>query len=296
MLPGEWSNMLTPRRKEAILVNPTIQRRRLGMALKRAREEAGMTQDEAAEVIDSASSKISRIELGQSGLRATDLTLLIRAYNVPESVAASLRELAKAGRQRGRWSSYREQLPTWFRTFVDLESDASEIRQFQAEIIPGILQTEAYVRTAMSNSGMPNDQAIEQHVRIRMERQSVLDGDTDLAFVLSESALRRITGSPEIMREQLAHLIDLSHRPHVTIQVMPFSARTYVDTSFNFVILRFDQDSASDVVYTETYTSADYLDRPDLVRTYGRLWDDLRAAALGPVESRLLIEGLNNPS
>lgn len=70
----------------------------------------------------------------------------------------------------------------------------------------------------------------------------------------------------------------------------------YAVSSFSFVILRFDQDSASDVVYTETLTDADYLDRPDLVRTYTKLWDDLRAAALGPVESRLLIEQLGDPS
>src|SRR5437870_2450569 len=121
-------------RGERALVNPTIQRRRLGMALKHAREQAGLTQDEAAAAIESAASKISRIELGQSGVRPIDLTLLMKAYGLPDAVAASMRELAKAGRQRGRWSSYREQLPAWFRTFVDLEGDASEIRTYQAEI------------------------------------------------------------------------------------------------------------------------------------------------------------------
>src|SRR3954470_15601957 len=141
-----------------VLVNPTIQRRRLGIALKRAREQVGMTQDEAAAAIESAASKISRIELGQSGVRPTDLTLLINAYGVPDSVAASMRELAKAGRQRGRWSSYREQLPAWFRTFVDLEGDASEIRSYQAEIIPGTLQTEAYIRAILTSPGMPDEE------------------------------------------------------------------------------------------------------------------------------------------
>ena len=278
------------------MVNPTIQRRRLGIALKRAREQAGMTQDEAAAAIESAASKISRIELGQSGVRPTDLTLLINAYGVPDSVAASMRELAKAGRQRGRWSSYREQLPAWFRTFVDLEGDASEIRSYQAEIIPGTLQTEAYIRAILTSPGTPDEEALDQQVKIRLARQSIIGDNTELAYVLSESAIRRMVGGPGTMRDQLAHLVALSQRPNVTIQVLPFAAQTYAVSSFSFVILRFDQDTASDVIYTETFTDADYLDRPDLVRAYTKLWDDLRAAALGPVESRLLIEQLGDPS
>ena len=278
------------------MVNPTIQRRRLGIALKRARERAGMTQDEAAAAIESAPSKISRIELGQSGVRSIDLTLLMRAYGLPDAVAASMRELAKAGRQRGRWSSYRELLPAWFRAFVDLEGDASEIHSYQAEIIPGTLQTEAYIRAILTSSGTPGEEALDQQVKIRLARQSILEEQTELAYVLSESAVRRMVGGPDTMRDQLVHLAALCRRPHVTIQVLPFAAQTYAVSSFSFVILRFDHDSTSDVIYTENFTDADYLDRPDLVRAYTRLWDDLRAAALGPVESRLLIEQLGDPS
>lgn len=270
--------------------------KRLGLALKNAREQAGLTQDEAATAIESAASKISRIELGQSGVRPLDLKLLLRAYAVPEEVAASMRELAKAGRQRGRWSSYREQLPAWFRTFVDLESDASSIRQYQAEIIPGILQTEACIKAMLSDAWSHDLEAFQQQVEIRLKRQSVLDDGVHLAFVLSESAVRRAVGGPAVMREQLAHLAEIGRRPGIAVQVLPFGAQTYVAPSFSFVILRFDDDPGSDVIYTESFTDADYLDRPDLVRTYTRLWDDLRAAALGPAESRSLIEQVGDPS
>jgi transcriptional regulator with XRE-family HTH domain len=134
--------------------NPTIQRRRLGNALKRAREQAGKTQEAAPARIDAAASKISRLELGQSGIKLTDLAFLLDFYRVSGEQAESMRDLARAGRQRGRWSGYRNVIPDWFRQYVDLEADASEIRWYQPEVVPGILQIEAYIR-AMNVTARP---------------------------------------------------------------------------------------------------------------------------------------------
>ncbi|MEU7980035.1 helix-turn-helix transcriptional regulator [Micromonospora sp. NPDC049081] len=267
------------------MVTPTIQRRRLGNALRRAREAAGKSQDEAAEVIDSASSKVSRMELGQSGIRLTDLKLLLDFYGVSAEEAEPLRELARAGRQRGRWSGYRNVVPDWFRQYLDLEADAAEIRWYQSEVIPGILQTEPYIRALI------NSEDVERQIAVRLERQKVIDrpDGPELSFILSESALRRNLGDREAMRDQLSQLATLANRPNITIQVFPLGAETYVVSSFNFITLRFGEEVASDVVYLETFTDADYLDSPEAVRAYNRLWDRLRAAALGPTESRKLI-------
>ncbi|MER7166457.1 helix-turn-helix transcriptional regulator [Micromonospora sp. NPDC000207] len=267
------------------MVTPTIQRRRLGNALRRAREAAGKSPDEAAEVIDSASSKISRLELGQSGIRLTDLKLLLDLYGVTGEEVEPLRELARAGRQRGRWSGYRNVVPDWFRQYLDLEADAAEIRWYQPEVVPGILQTEPYIRA------MIDGEDVEQQITVRLERQKVIDrpDGPELNFILSESALRRDLGDRAAMREQLSHIATLGKRPNVTIQVFPLDAETYVVASFNFIILRFGEEIASDVVYLETFTDADYLDGPEALRAYNRLWDGLRAAALGPAESRRLI-------
>jgi hypothetical protein len=217
-----------------------------------------------------------------------DLNALLIAYRVSDEEAVSMRDLAKAGRQRGRWSSFHDQLPSWFRQYVDLEGDASEIRWYQAEIIPGILQTEAYARGVLY--GLGKDET-EQQVKIRQHRQSILDqaDAPEMAFVLSESALRRMVESPTTMCDQLRHLAEIGRSlPHVSIQILPFAARSFVDGSFGFTILRFGGNASSDVIYTENFTTADYLDRPETVRAYTRRWDDLRAAALGPVESSLL--------
>nr|MDT0662209.1 helix-turn-helix transcriptional regulator [Micromonospora sp. DSM 115978] len=276
------------------MVNPTIQRRRLGNALKRAREAAGKTQEEAAEIIDAAKSKVSRLELGQSGLRLTDLNLLIDLYGVSGELADSMREMARAGRQRGRWSGYRNVVPDWFRQYLDLEADASDIRWYQPEVIPGILQIEPYVRAMGFGGDATTEHDTNRQVSLRLERQEVIDREDapNLSFIVSESALRRNIGDAATMHEQLTHLAKLSRRRNVELQVFPFDAQTYQPSSFGFTILRFDENAASDVIYVEDYIDADYLDRPDAVRAYTRLWDRLRAAALGPVESRRLIAKL----
>jgi transcriptional regulator with XRE-family HTH domain len=274
------------------LATPTIQRRRLGNALKRAREDAGRTQDEAAQQIDAAGSKISRMELGQSGIRLTDLRILLDYYGVDAKEADWMQELARAGRQRGRWTAYRNVIPDWFMTYVDLESDASEIRWYQPEVIPGILQVESYIR-AMNSQGnqRASEEELEQQLKVRLARQSILHQASapDLHLILSESALRRNIGDEVVMREQLLHVAELATLPCVDLQVLPFNSRTFGAAWGTFILLRFDHDAASDVVYLEDYTDATYLDRPDGVQAYNSLWSRLTAAALGQVESRQMI-------
>ena len=271
--------------------NPTIQRRRLGLALKRAREAAGKTQEDAAKTIDAASSKISRLELGQSGLKLTDLGALLQLYGIKGEEADYMRGLAKSGRQRGRWSSYRNVIPDWFRQYVELEADASEIRWYQAEIVPGILQVESYSRAILTARPRPTDDEAEKQIQVRLQRQTILDRPDfpELAFVLSESAIRRVVGDATTMRDQLMHLAQLTERSNVTLQVLPFDASTYDISQFGFTILRLGEGLGSEVIYLEDYTNADYLDALETVRTYTRLWNRLQAAALGPVESRRLI-------
>ena len=272
--------------------NPTIQRRRLGNVLRRAREAAARTQDEAAVVIDAAASKISRLELGQSGIKLTDLALLLDFYGVTGDQAESMRDLARAGRQRGRWSGYRNVVPDWFRQYVDLEASATEIRWYQAEVVPGILQIEPYIRAMhVTAHHRPTDEEVDQQVAVRLERQAILDRPNapEVSFILSESALRRNIGDATTVRDQLHHLADVGERSNVELQVYPFDAQTYEPASFGFTTLRFGSDATSDVIYVEDFTDANYLDRPDDVRAYTRLWSRLQAAALGPVESRRLI-------
>lgn len=274
------------------MATPAIQRRRLGKALKEARERSGKTQDEAAEVIDNAASKISRLELGQSGIRLVDLNLLLDLYGASEAEAESMRELARSGKERGRWRGYRNVVPSWAKKYIDLEADASEIRWYQAETVPGLLQIESYIRAINATAQPPiNDEEWEKQVQVSLERAAILDRSDapQLGFILSESALRRNVGGKDVMWEQLGHLVEVSDRPNVELQVLPFDAQTFVPACFSFILLRFDDNAATDTVYLEDWTDASYEDRLDAVRAYSRLWNRLQAAALGQVESRHLI-------
>lgn len=276
------------------MASPTIQRRRLGKALKRAREEANKSQDEAAEALYSAKSKIVRLEKGQSGLRLLDLTVLLDFYGVTGDTADWMRELARAGSQRGRWSAYRSATPDWFVSYLDLEEDASEIRWYQSEVVPGVLQAESYVRAILATAQPAvADDEVERRVKLRIARSAVLDSpDAALHFILSESGLRRNVGGDAVMAEQLDHLQKVAEKINVQLQVLPFAARTFSEATYGFTLMRFDHDTTSDVVYLEDYTDAAYLDQPEPVRAYNSLWNRLSASALGQVESRDLIRNI----
>ncbi|WP_202803441.1 helix-turn-helix domain-containing protein [Streptomyces sp. AA0539] len=253
------------------MASPSIQRRRLGIALRRAREQAGKTQEEAARTIDAASTKVSRMELGQNGIKLTDLNVLLDLYGVDGEQADWMRDLARSGRQRGRWGGYRNVIPDWFRQYLDLEEDATELRWYQAELVPGILQTEGYVRALHTTAPFQSTEAdSDRQVKVRMERASVIDGPDapQLRFILSESSLWRNVGGKTVMRGQLKHLAAVAQRPNIQLQVLPFDSESYETATFGFTILRFDHDASTDVVYLEDYMDADYLDRPDAVRAY----------------------------
>ncbi|GAB3450435.1 helix-turn-helix domain-containing protein [Actinophytocola sediminis] len=268
------------------MASPTLQRRRLGIALKRARDQATKTQDEAAEVIEAASSKISRIENGESGLKITDLNALIDFYGIGGDEAVRLRDLARSGRKRGRWSAYRNVTPNWFRDYLDLEDDATGIRWYQPEVIPGVLQTEAYIR-AVYAAQRSSDDELKRLVQARIDRQDVLKrDDAERFFILSESAIRRIVGGRALMADQLKHVAELAELGTIDVQVLPFDAQTFSLAAFAFIMLRFEHDASTDVIYLEDYTDSVLLDQPEDVRAYNALWNRMSAAALGPAESQ----------
>ncbi|MDD7941180.1 helix-turn-helix transcriptional regulator [Actinomycetospora lutea] len=270
---------------------PTVLRIMLGQQLRGLRERAGVTREAAGDRIRGSHAKISRLENGRTGFKERDVGDLLALYGVhdPDERDALL-GLARRANAPGWWHRYSDLLPPWFETYVGLEQAASQIRTYEPQFVPGLLQTEAMVRhvTALGHASMPDDE-VERRVELRLRRQEVLDWDDapTLWAVLDEAALRRLTGGPAVMREQLDHLIDVSERPGVVVQMVPFHLGGHAGAGGPFSILRFPRESAvPDVVYLEQLTSALYLDKRADVDDYLATMELLCVQALAPDGTR----------
>ncbi|GGR93294.1 MULTISPECIES: helix-turn-helix domain-containing protein [Streptomyces] len=268
----------------------------LGSQLRRLREARGITREAAGYSIRASESKISRMELGRVSFKTRDVEDLLTLYGITdEAERESLLSLAREANVAGWWHSYTDVLPSWFPTYVGLEGAASLIRVYEVQFVHGLLQTEEYAREVVRR-GMKGASAadIERRVALRLERQRHLlsDNAPELHIVLDEAALRRPYGDRDVMRGQLQHLIDISGRPNVRLQVMPFSFGGHSGESGAFTILSFPESDLSDVVYLEQLTSALYLDKREDVAQYEQALKELQQDSPGPDESRDLLRGL----
>ncbi|MFD6833254.1 helix-turn-helix domain-containing protein [Streptomyces diastaticus] len=273
-----------------------VRRILLGSQLRRLREGRGITREAAGYSIRASESKISRMELGRVSFKARDVEDLLTLYGVADGAErAALLDLAREANVAGWWHSYSDVLPGWFQTYVGLEGAASLIRVYEVQFVHGLLQTEAYAH-AVVERGMPGASAaeIDRRVALRLERQKLLVSEHAPGFhvVLDEAALRRPYGDRAVMREQLEHLIEISERPNVTLQVMPFSFGGHAGESGAFALLRFPESDLSDVVYLEQLTSALYLDKREEVAQYERAMERLQRDSPDPGRTRDLLRGL----
>jgi transcriptional regulator with XRE-family HTH domain len=265
---------------------PTVRRMLVGAQLRRLRTDMGLSREEAAEVIRASEWKIHRLENGQVGFKDRDIVDLLHLYGVtdPEEVAGFL-EFAREANAPGWWQHYGDLLPQWFRVYVDLESAASLIRTYEGQLVPGLLQTEDYMRAVIAGSQL-DEQAEEgeRRVALRMARQTLLTRpDTPrLWAVIDEAALRRPVGTPEVMRGQLERLIDATKLANVVLQIVPFGAGAHPGMVGAFSILRFADQELPDVVYVEHLTNAQYLDRRDDVNQYLHVMDRISMGAAPP--------------
>lgn len=272
---------------------PTVRRRLLGLQLRRLREERGITRAQAAKVIRGSESKISRLELGQLSFRLADVRDLLTRYGVLDpDEREEILTLARQANARGWWHNYLDVLPAWFERYVGMEADASLIRTYEAQFIPGLLQTEDYAR-AVTLAGLlttpaagPNAE-IDRRVSLRATRQQILTrpGAPRLWAVVDEGALRRPMGGRRVMRAQLQHLLQLRDHPSVRLQVMPFDFGGHVAQLGAFSLLRFDGADLPDVVYLEHLTGALYLDKRADVDRYVEVFLRLAVDSESPTHS-----------
>jgi transcriptional regulator with XRE-family HTH domain len=265
---------------------PTVRRMLVGAQLRRLRTEQGLSREEAGEAIRASEWKIHRLENGQVSFKERDVVDLLRIYGVtdPGEVAGFV-ILAREANQPGWWHHYGDVLPQWFRAYVDLESAAALIRTYEAQFVPGLLQTEEYMRAVIQGALLEDTpEELEQRVQLRLARQKLIDRHDAprLWAVVDEAALRRPVGGREVMRAQLERLIEAAELPDVTLQVLPFAAGAHPAMIGAFSVLRFGDQELPDVVYLEHLTSAIYLNKEDDVDQYLHVMETICVRGAAP--------------
>ena len=275
--------------------SPTVRRRRLAAELRGIRESKGKSGDAVATALKWSPSKISRYERARTGLRPQEVERLLDYYQITGPRRALLLELAEDAAQKGWWEEFGDSLSEDYQQFIGLEHEATSIAIWHVDVVPGLLQTEAYARHIISSYSRIEPVApgmIGRMVRVRMRRQQVLNREElQLSVVLDESVLKRRIGSESVMYEQLQRLGREAERHDLTLQVLPLDAQHTVFGE-SFVIFGFGVDSDAmlqDVVSTEHLRSGFSLEGERETYLHRIAFQMLADASLDPVASRALI-------
>ncbi|MFK4183519.1 helix-turn-helix domain-containing protein [Streptomyces sparsogenes] len=276
----------------------TVLGRRLGGELIKLRTEAGLTQLDAAKALTASTTKVAKMERGWVPMRDPDIRVLCELYGVSDpAVVGGLLELARVDRGRRKAKGWWNDFPDLgeMQEYVALESVATSIRTWQLSYVPGLLQTPDYLRALAQGASMrDHPDRGEKLVAARVARQRRLSEEPVLALwaVIHEGVLRQQVGGREVMRSQLAHLCHVAEEPHVTIQVLPFTAGAHVGMGGAFNIISFAESGAVDLVYTEIALGQLWVEGGDEAAQHQKLFECISRSALTEPESRSFINVL----
>ena len=281
--------------------SPTVRRRRLAGELHRLRDLTGLTGDQVAEQLGWSPSKISRIENARSGVGLTDARSLLNVYGVEGTHRDALLALTRDASRKGWWEAYSDSLPEAYSFYIGLEAEARSVQNWESQVVPGLLQTEAYahavIRTWQAIVTIPPS-AIDRRVETRLARQKLLTSDPplELTAVIDESVLRRRFGDDSIMRHQLEHLVEISQLPNVTVKVLPLAGPHIVGTG-GFALLKFPQahhvGGLHDIVCIEKLSGSLYVEDEVEVYHYHLAFSQLVRGSLEAADSRHLVSEID---
>lgn len=270
--------------------DPGIQRRRLRVELRKARAAVGMTQRQAADELEWSLSKLIRIESASVGTSVTDLRAMLQLYGVADTeLVRILTQAARGSKGQAWWSPYKDLVSPQFAQYLGHEGSASSIRVSHPFLIPGLLHTADYAAALLRAHRVVDDRIVD----LRMARQENLYGgmhSPEIEFVFGEEALYRLTGGPAVMRDQLLHLLEVSTRSGISVQIVPFSSGAHPGLLGPFVLLGLD-DSAEDLLFVES-VGGDLLSRDDRekIDQFIEYFEAVRELALSRAGSRALLE------
>jgi transcriptional regulator with XRE-family HTH domain len=279
-------------------VSPTVRRRRLAAELRRLRDRSGLRGEDVAAGIGWSPSKVSRYELARTGLKIADVKDLLEFYGVAGRRQDELLALAAEGEGHGWWEDFADVFTEDQVGIMGLETEAASVWTWHLDVIPGLFQTEAYARKVnrQVNVLVPAPPSkIERTVQARLMRQELLRREPPCSFraVIDESVLRRRVGEPSVMREQLAHLVEVAQLPNVSVRILRLADESALIMN-SFDLLRFGEDEATmlDVVWIEHLTSAVYFEGETDTFQYQLIFDAITKSSLEPEDSMRLIENI----
>ncbi|GGU71474.1 transcriptional regulator [Streptomyces albospinus] len=274
---------------------PTVRSRRLGNALKRHREAAGLDQTDGADAIMKSVSKISRLESGQTSASALEVRTLLDRYGVEDADERSrLLEWARRSNERGWWIDYQEAVQPGYADHIALESEATCIRSWGPVLVPGLLQTPDYTEAVITIGPrlIAPKRAVEL-VKLRQERQRRIgEGGAHFTAIIWEPALTALNCEPGVWSGQLAHLLDVGERRNVTVQLLPLAANLTAGMSAPFVAFSFGVEANVEAVTLENPANTNVVEAPEDLAHYVKVFDQLRSAALSPDRSAEYIRRL----
>jgi transcriptional regulator with XRE-family HTH domain len=290
-------------------MSPGAARRRLGGELRSLREAAQLRLEDAGGYLQRSPATMSRLESGRGLPRLVEIAALLEYYASVRSsvVTPEVRErvlrLAADGRKKQWFDPFRDVMtgamtPEHMNRYVELETDASDIRSFQPDLIPGSLQTPDYARAVADVifPGRSRDQ-LSRFVEFRIARQRFLDRNPNpLRFyvVIGEAALRRDFGKREVLRTQLESLANEMRggRPNVSVRIVPITAAVPAVLGGPFVVMSFVGDNETDVVYLESRSGGDYLVSAADVERFLLYFDSAVEASLSTADGLSLVESI----
>jgi transcriptional regulator with XRE-family HTH domain len=275
--------------------SPTVLKRYVALELRRLRETSGFKREQVAERLRCAVSHISHLEIMRNLPKGPELEVLLDFYGVAERTAAFLDLVDAARRGRDWWLPFKDAAPEWLDLLLGMESSAVQIDSYDSMIVPGLFQTPAYAKAVIrAAEPEPSDAEVARRIELRMARQDVLTRQPDpptVWCVLDESVLHRPAGAPQVLLEQLEHLVKLTDLPTLTIQVLPLEAGVHAGIEGTFMILTFPPELEGDpgVAYTEARTRGTYHEDPAEIMIYRNTLRHIQIQARTPQDTRSLL-------
>lgn len=280
--------------------SPTVRRRALAAALRRLRHAAGLNLEEAASALEVSAPTISRYETGVRIPRARDVRELCRLYGVSSEETRRLVSLVGGAKESGWWEEYSEvDLHDGYSTLIGLEASATAIDTYANVLVPGLLQTSEYASAVYRDVVSPlltkplSEHDIMKLVEIRMKRQQRLVHGSGLRLtaIIEQVALQRPIGSLTVMIDQVSHLLNLSEKSLISLQVLPHSTGSHPGQAGSFAVLTLQQEGVTDVVHLQPPGGDVFREQPDIVENYRRVLNTLHDLAMTEAET---VEWLRN--